>query len=106
VVSYASDVKFALLGVARGPVVSESAAGEMADGVRRVVGSDVGLSLTGVAGPDEQDGQPVGTLWVGVAIPGRSVEAVHLRMPGQRDQMRQMSVISALDLLRRRLSAL
>ena len=106
VVSYASDVKFDLLGVARGPVVSESAAGEMADGVRRVVGSDVGLSLTGVAGPDEQDGQPVGTLWVGVAIPGRPVEAVHLRMPGQRDQMRQMSVISALDLLRRRLSAL
>jgi len=106
VVSYASDVKFDLLGVTRGPVVSESAAVEMAEGVRRVVGADVGVALTGVAGPDEQDGQPVGTLWVGVSVPGRSAEAVHLRMPGQRDQMRQMSVISALDLLRRRLSAL
>ena len=106
VVSYASDVKFDLLGVTRGPVVSESAAVEMAEGVRRIVGADVGVALTGVAGPDEQDGQPVGTLWVGVSVSGRSAEAVHLRMPGQRDQMRQMSVISALDLLRRRLSAL
>ena len=104
VVSYASDVKFDVLGVAKGPVVSEAAAIAMADGARQVLGSDVGLSLTGVAGPTEQDGQPVGTLWVGIALPGTATTATPFRMPGQRDQMRQMSVISALDLLRRRLS--
>ena len=104
VVSYASDVKFDLLDVPRGPVVSEGAAIAMAEGARRALGSSVGLSLTGVAGPTEQDGQPVGTLWVGVALPDQPGTATLLRMPGQRDQMRQMAVISALDLLRRRLS--
>lgn len=103
VVSYASAVKQDLLKVPHGPVVSEAAAIAMADGIREVLGSDVGVSLTGVAGPSEQDGQPVGTLWVGIAIPGRLTEATLMRMPGQRDQMRQMAVISALDLLRRRL---
>ena len=104
VVSYASDVKFDVLDVPRGPVVSEEAAIAMAEGARRVLGASVGLSLTGVAGPTEQDGQPVGTLWVGVAMPDRGTTATMFRLPGQRDQMRQMAVISALDLLRRRLS--
>lgn len=104
IVSYASQVKFDVLGVPEGPVVTEQAAVAMADGARRVLGADVGLSLTGVAGPTEQDGQPVGTLWVGLALPGATTTATAFRMPGQRDQMRQMSVISALDLLRRRLS--
>jgi len=104
VVSYASEVKFDLLGVPRGPVVSEAAAVAMAEEVCRVLGSTVGLSLTGVAGPTEQDGQPVGTLWVGVALPDQPATATRLLMPGQRDQMRQMAVISALDLLRRRLA--
>jgi nicotinamide-nucleotide amidase len=53
-----------------------------------------------VAGPAEQDGMPVGTLCVGIAI-GDQATTRTLRMPGQRDQMRQMSVITALDLLRR-----
>ncbi len=104
IVCYASDVKFDLLGVPVGPVVSEAAAVAMAQGAQRVLGSHVALSLTGVAGPAEQDGMPVGTLCVGVAI-GDEVHARTLRMPGQREQMRQMSVISALDLLRRALLA-
>jgi nicotinamide-nucleotide amidase len=104
VVSYASDVKFDVLGVSPGPVVSEAAAAAMAIGARRVLGSDVALSLTGVAGPTEQDGQPVGMLFVGLAI-GEDVTTASLRMPGQREQMRQMSVISSLDFLRRRLLA-
>ena len=104
VVSYASEVKFAVLGVPEGPVVSEAAAVAMAAGARRVLGADVGLALTGVAGPTEQDGMPVGTLCVGVAIGG--AERAHtFRLPGQRDQMRQMSVITALDFLRRELLA-
>lgn len=105
VVSYASDVKFDVLGVDRGPVVNEHTAAQMAEGARRVLGCDVGVSLTGVAGPDEQDGQPVGTLCIGVAFPdGRTVTTTAM-LPGVRDQMRQLSVITALDFLRRQLTA-
>lgn len=104
VVSYASEVKFDVLGVPEGPVVTEEAAAAMALGACRVLGADVGLALTGVAGPAEQEGQPVGTLCVGIAIDGVTTTR-SLRLPGQRDQMRQYSVISALDLLRRELLA-
>ena len=104
IVSYASDVKFDLLDVPEGPVVSEAAAGAMATGVRRVLGADVGLALTGVAGPAEQDGMPVGTLCVGLDD-GTRVVTRTFRLPGQREQMRQMSVITALDYLRRHLLA-
>ena len=85
--------------------MSVDAAVAMAEGARRVLGADVGLALTGVAGPTEQEGQPVGTLHVGLAL-GEAVETASLRLPGQREQMRQFSVISSLDLLRRRLLAL
>ncbi len=104
VVSYASEVKFDLLGVPEGPVVSEAAAAAMATGAKRVLNADVALSLTGVAGPAEQDGMPVGTLCVGIDD-GTTVVARTFRMPGQREQMRQMSVITALDFLRRHLLA-
>ena len=102
VVSYASDVKFDLLGVPRGPVVSAEAAEAMARGVRAVLGSDIALSVTGVAGPEEQDGQPAGTVFVGIAI-GEQVEHVALRLPGDRPRIRSYSAISALDALRRAL---
>jgi len=102
IVSYASEVKFDVLGVPEGPVVSPEAAAAMALGAQRVLGADVGLALTGVAGPAEQDGQPVGTLHVGLAT-ADGVETASLRLPGTRDQMRQFSVISSLDLVRRRL---
>jgi nicotinamide-nucleotide amidase len=101
-VVYASEAKRSLLGVADGPVVSENAATEMASGAAATLGADVGLSLTGVAGPTEQDGQPVGTVWIGLAGLG-SPEARPLHMAGDREQIRQISAISALDLLRRRL---
>ena len=81
-VSYASEVKFDVLGVPEGPVVSEAAARAMADGARRVLGADVGLSITGVAGPDRQDGQPAGTVFVGLARPGH--ETVAVRVHGAR----------------------
>ena len=100
VVSYASEVKFDLLGVAAGPVVNEPAAVEMAEGVRRVLGADVGLGLTGVAGPSEQDGVAVGTVCIAVALP-TGTHATTLRLGTEREQIRQFAVISALDLLRR-----
>ena len=69
VVSYASEVKFDVLGVTNGPVVSPEAAVEMAVGAQRVLGADVALSLTGVAGPAEQEGQRPGTLCIGLLCP-------------------------------------
>jgi nicotinamide-nucleotide amidase len=105
VVSYASEVKFDVLGVPEGPVVSEAAAMAMAEGARRVLGADVGLAMTGVAGPDEQDGRPPGTVFVGLARPGQMAEAFGFTVPGDRDRVRQYATIAALDLLRRSLAA-
>jgi nicotinamide-nucleotide amidase len=102
IVSYATDVKRSVLGVSDGPVVTEQAALEMAHGARRVLGADVALALTGVAGPGEQDGMPAGTLCIGLVWPEGEITR-SLRLPGLREQMRQFSVISSLDLLRRTL---
>lgn len=102
VVSYASQVKFAVLGVPEGPVVSEKAAIAMAEGARRVLGSDVGLSITGVAGPEPQDEQSPGTVFVGLARDGHPTESFMFNVPGDRDRVRQYATIAALDLLRRR----
>ena len=72
VVAYDSQVKFDVLGVPAGPVVTEAAAAAMAEGPRRVTGADVGLGITGVAGPDDQEGVAPGTVFVGLALPGRA----------------------------------
>ena len=103
IVSYATEVKQSVLGVPPGPVVSEPAALAMAHGARRVLDCDVALALTGVAGPAEQDGMPAGTLCVGLVWPDGELTRT-LRLPGMREQMRQFSVISSLDLLRRTLA--
>lgn len=100
VVSYASDVKFTLLGVTPGPVVAATAAQEMAEGVRRTVGSDVGLAITGVAGPQPQDGHAPGTVFVGWSLDDQS-GSVEFRLPGDRPRVRSYGAISALDVLRR-----
>jgi nicotinamide-nucleotide amidase len=105
VVAYHEQVKFDVLDVPTGPVVSEAAAAAMAQGVRRVTGSDVGLGITGVAGPDDQEGVSPGTIFVGLALPDGSVETRELRLPGDRERVRQYGAISALDLLRRALMA-
>ncbi|MEO1060016.1 MAG: competence/damage-inducible protein A [Actinomycetota bacterium] len=104
IVSYATDVKHELLDVPAGPVVSAAAAEAMAVGARTRLGADVGLSTTGVAGPTEQEGQPVGTVHLGIAI-GDEVFSRQLHLPGDRTQIRQFSVISVLDLFRRHLVA-
>ena len=100
IVSYASEVKFDLLGLEPGPVVSADAAEEMALGVRRSLKSDVGLAITGVAGPDRQDGHEPGTVFVGWAL-GNETGSSQLRLPGDRPRVRAYSAISALDVLRR-----
>jgi nicotinamide-nucleotide amidase len=102
VVAYDRDVKFDVLGVPRGPVVSEEAAVAMAQGARKVLGADVGIAVTGVAGPAEQDGQPVGTVFLAIALDDRA-EALHAQLPGDRERVRQFACISLLNLLRMRL---
>jgi len=104
IVSYASEVKFDLLGVPEGPVVSAPAAVAMAVGARRVLGADVGLAVTGVAGPDWQDGERPGTVYVGLAF-GDEVTSQLVVLPGDRERVRQFATISAVDLLRHRLLA-
>lgn len=103
---YATDVKRSVLGVTAESVVSEEAAVQMAEGARRVLGADVGIAATGVAGPAEQDGRPVGAVCFGLSLPGASAEAVTTRLPGDRERVRQFAVISLLNLLRLRLEAL
>ena len=107
VVSYATDVKHSLLGVPDGPVVTEAAAIAMAQGARRVLGADVGIAATGVAGPDPQEDQPPGTVCLAVAIgdPGHggTTFSMQVQLPGRRRQVREFSVITLLALLRRRL---
>lgn len=103
VVAYDSEVKFSVLGVPEGPVVTDEAAVAMADGARRVLGADVGLGITGVAGPDPQEGIDPGTVFVALALPSGARPTRRLRLPGDRDRVRQFSAISALDLLRRTL---
>jgi nicotinamide-nucleotide amidase len=103
VVAYHEQVKFDVLGVPAGPVVSEAAAAAMAQGVCRVTGSDVGLGITGVAGPDDQEGVSPGTLFIGLSLPHRSTSTRELHLPGDRERIRQYGSITALDLLRRAL---
>jgi nicotinamide-nucleotide amidase len=104
VVSYATDVKVDLLDVPVGPVVTGDAAGAMAVGVRRRLNADVGLGVTGVAGPDEQEGQRPGTVFLAVAVGDAEPVVVPVMLPGDRDRVRQFACISLLDLLRRTLA--
>lgn len=104
VVAYDSRVKFDVLGVPEGPVVSGGAAAAMAEGATRVLGASVGLSVTGVAGPASQEGRPVGTVFFGLHLDG-TTEVVEQRLPGDRERIRQFAAISVLDLLRHRLLA-
>jgi len=104
IVCYDSQVKFDLLEVPEGPVVSAVAAEAMARGACKALGADVGISVTGVAGPATQDDQPVGTVFMAVSL-DRKVESDESHFPGSRQLIRQLSTISLLDMLRRRLLA-
>ncbi|MEU6527005.1 CinA family protein [Streptomyces sp. NPDC046924] len=111
VTAYATELKHGLLGVdatllAQRGAVDPQVAAEMAVGVRKALGADWGIATTGVAGPDPQDGQPVGTVYVAVSGPspadsvfaaGGKVE--HLRLNGDRAEIRMESVRSVLALL-------
>lgn len=98
VVSYATEVKRDLLGVTADRVVSADCAEQMAAGVRRLLGVDWALSTTGVAGPEEQEGQAVGTVYVGIAGP-HGVRSVRLALEGDRAEIRRATCATAVELL-------
>jgi nicotinamide-nucleotide amidase len=102
-VAYATDLKAQVLGVdpdllARVGAVHEDVARQMAVGVCRVLGADVGVATTGVAGPDPQDGQAVGTVFVAAAV-GGEVQVRRLDLDGDRLGIRRGAVAAALDLV-------
>jgi nicotinamide-nucleotide amidase len=108
-VVYATDLKETLAGVP-GPLlasvgaVSAETAGALAVGARERLVATYGIGVTGVAGPSEQEGQPVGTVHLAVSGPtGADVRT--LRLPGDRDRVRALTVTAALDLLRKRVAA-
>jgi nicotinamide-nucleotide amidase len=110
VVAYASEVKTRVLGVsgdtiAGAGVVSEGCAREMAAGARRALDADLGLAVTGAAGPQEHGGMPVGTVWVALDS-GDASHAFGTRLPGDREMVRRRTELAALDLLRRWLARL
>ena len=107
-VVYATDLKASVAGVpddvlrAHGAVSAQTAAA-LAVGARDRLGADWGIGVTGVAGPTEQEGRPVGTVFLAVVGPGSDPVVRERRLPGDRARVRQLAVTAALDLLRREL---
>lgn len=78
VIAYSAEVKFDVLGVAEGSVVTAACAKQMALGVAELTGADFALAVTGVGGPEPEEGKPVGTVFAAVASPhGDRVEECH-----------------------------
>jgi nicotinamide-nucleotide amidase len=71
VVAYATEAKTRVLGVPEGPVVNPQTAEQMARSAAELMGADVTVATTGVGGPDAEEGQPAGTVWVGISVQGR-----------------------------------
>jgi len=103
-VSYAGDVKFNLLDVPEGPVVSEEAVTAMARGAAMLLGADCAIAVTGVAGPDPLDGEDPGTVWMATLVNGE-VQATRAKFPFDRERTRQFTTVSILNNLRMRVIA-
>jgi PncC family amidohydrolase len=95
VVAYQTAVKHCVLGVEAATVVSAEAAAQMASGVRRLLGADVAVAVTGVAGPDPQEGRPPGEVWIGLHD-GEAARAVLLHAAGTPEQICEQTVREAL----------
>ncbi len=101
VVSYATDLKVRVLGVSQATVdehgvVSAECAAQMAAGARSLTGSDYAVSTTGVAGPSEQEGKPVGLVYLGVAGP-EGVSTTELLVAGDRAEIRDTTCLEAVS---------
>jgi nicotinamide-nucleotide amidase len=96
VVAYDEDVKFRVLGVTPGPVVTDACAREMAEGVRRLLRADVAVGITGVGGPGPQEDCPAGTVHVAVAD-GTGVRSRHACLSGDPTEVIGAASSLALD---------
>lgn len=103
VVAYDAEVKFEVLGVTRGPVVTARCAREMAEGVRTLLGADVALGITGVGGPGPQEDCPPGTVHLAVASEDGTRE-LHSRLDGDPSEVVAAATSLALDELARELA--
>jgi len=101
-VAYSKDLAAKWFEMPPGPIVSREAVMAMANGVRQALNAEVGLAVTGVASPSESSELPVGTVFFGFAI-GDQIDAVSAAMPGDRNRIREYSVINLLNFLRREL---
>jgi PncC family amidohydrolase len=105
VVAYDTAIKRELLGVTAESVVSPAAAMEMASGVARLMHADLTIATTGCAGPEPMEGEPVGTLWVGISL-GDACDARHHRLDGSPESLPEafarIALAEATHLLGRR----
>ncbi|WP_163103309.1 competence/damage-inducible protein A [Peribacillus alkalitolerans] len=104
IVSYSNEAKINLLDVKENTiadfgVISEQCAQEMAENVRLKLGANIGISFTGVAGPDEVEGKPVGTVWIGLAREGKPTVAYPLNLAGNRNSIRIRTVKHGCQIL-------
>ena len=105
VVAYTPDVKHELLNVPPGPVVTAQAAAAMADGIRRLLRADIGLALTGAGGPEGQDGQPPGTVFLALSD-GAETQVGHRYVDATGPaEVCAEAVVEALKLLHRHLQS-
>ena len=102
VVAYAADVKHSVLGLDEGlleHVVSEAVVTQMAIGATRVLGADLGLATTGVAGPDSLDDQPPGSFWLAVHhAPSNTTLTKYAHLQGDRSYVRDMAASGVIAL--------
>jgi nicotinamide-nucleotide amidase len=98
VVAYATEVKHDLLRVRPGPVIAEGAVVEMACHVADLLGADVGVAVSGVGGPEPQDGEPAGTVWIAVASATATTARLH-HFDGDPATVCDATVVAALGQL-------
>lgn len=107
-VTYSASAKENLLNIPKkiiieNGVVSEATAKWMAERTRIKMDTDFGVSFTGVAGPDTLEGNPAGTVWIGISQRGRQTAAFEYHFYGDRDAVRVRSVLAGFDLINKKL---
>lgn len=95
-VAYQRLVKHRVLGVPEGPVVSEASARAMAESVREMLGATLACAVTGVGGPEEQDGMPVGTVFLAISSDDGCCDVRRYLFEGDTDEILQQTVVEAL----------
>lgn len=97
VVAYSNEVKFRVLGVSKGDVITRECAAQMAEGVAKLTGADVGIAVTGVGGPGAEEGHSPGTVFLAVTVGGTTtVEQRHF--PGTPGDVLEATTTAAIAL--------